>query len=498
MASFDTVAFKLHNLQLYGASSYNLIKGKRVTVGGMHYKDLTNKFEETKSDEFIKASLTSASYEINYQIHINQNFVWFEFSFPKWLYLHNVKEQPINEKDPSETLRETIYGFFLSEFKLEIDFNDLEILRFDICHNYVFDSMENKQLFKDCLPDIFANQFGKNKTITYSDNNTVMYKTQDYSFKIYDKGIEFLKHDYTKLQKHLTSQKELDMITSQANLTLRSELTFRKRKISYEFFNQINKTNQVGQTFKQHFRYMKLVYNDTRTILERIVNYLNNYMIFKISEKEINDFIISIYKKPNYLKYFDENISVFVNVCNKLKENKYKGREHKPFTVVDINQLLKRKYKSVLVDYNKTISPKNLFLGMSSLDKAYSKYYGVSKILIDKELMNHVFQKFITIFNSINDFSTGTATPMQVLKYIDPLLKKHNINTAPLKRYFALTKSYSEKELIRQKIVSKKTIYNMKKSLSEINILISKELPNKKYSLTSFDIPEKMSNIVFN
>src|SRR5688572_14594533 len=100
--SFDTIRFKLLNLSDYSDLAFNLVL----------------------------------------------NFVLFEFSIPKYIYGHNLLQYPLSDGNEHDDLKTFIERFFLHEFKAPVKFSDIEIQRLDICFNYEFQTIENKEQYK--------------------------------------------------------------------------------------------------------------------------------------------------------------------------------------------------------------------------------------------------------------------------------------------------------------------------------------------------------------
>lgn len=485
--SFDTIRFKLLNLSGYGEVAKNLINREKVTLGGMRYKMLTNSVRETKQDEYLKAKLTSASYEINFSIDITQNHVVFEFSMPKYIYGHNLEHYPPSRGNEHQDLEQFFFMFFKHEFKLSVRLEDIQIERLDICWNYSFESLENKEIFKKHVGDLMKSHFGEHAILSYSGNDTTMYKTQDYSFKIYDKGKEFLKHDYNKIHKE-KGRKPADELAEKASYIMRAELTFRKRKISYDFFQNLSRTTQVGTIFRGQFKEIKKHRDACLSLLEKLAKRLNNY-ITRRESLEVLTKQVMVLNDDKYHFYCQAPLETLIATAKRIKtENPSSFKE---YTSVDLNFLLKRNYLQNMARYNKIVAPKPIRMKLKGFDKAVAKSAGSSKIELDENLLTLMLEKFFGIYTAINNFQTTAVSPLLALHYYENDIKALGIQPAPLRKYFTTLKSMSHAEMLRKKIYSRSALHALQKKVVLINEVLSKKSNPK--SLTTVDIPEKMT-----
>lgn len=490
--TFDTIKYKLLNLNRYEDFALNLVRGSKVTVSGM-------KFVKTgflkKEKEFTKCTLTSSSYDINYEVHLTQNYMMMEFSIPKYLYGHNTEHFPKNhnEVELENELKMFLLRFFLVEFKGEIQLEDIEIMRVDLCFNYKFKSLENKEMFKALMPKLFNSVFSETKSITYGENESVMYKTQDYSFKIYDKGLEFFKHDYKKLLK-TKSRKEVDAIYYRSQFILRAELTFRKRKMSYDFFQNIKHTKQVSARFKLKFRTLKTTYNHSRGILIALCDRLNKYVMSDMTENELRiSFMKFSRKNKHFSAYVNDDFYMNpIDIATKIKDSTDDVVFQK-FTEIDINLILTKTALSQMAEYHEITSPKSMRLQLTNFERKYNILTRPEVIELDGQMMQLMVDKFRTIYEEINSFTSSKTTPLQVLNYIKEDLKDHKISVTGLKRYLKIRESEGKKKA--NKYFGSSTIGRYNNKINDINKMIAFKKPNSGYSLNNFDLPEKMNLI---
>lgn len=91
-----------------------------------------------------------------------------------------------------------------------------------------------------------------------------MYVTKNYSFKVYHKGTEFLKHDYKQLSKRNPLNLDLGKLQRQADCILRYEMTFRNKMFTYlTNHNYANSKSENYAVYSAHpvsrfYRHLKL------------------------------------------------------------------------------------------------------------------------------------------------------------------------------------------------------------------------------------------------
>lgn len=485
---FDTIRFKLKNLENYEGIAHALSSGSKITIGGMKYTKRESKFGEVKEDNVVIAKLSSASYDINYFIDMTSKSATFEFSVPKYIYGNNLSEFPNQRGNEYHDLLIFLIDFFNLEFKLPINLTDIEILRIDICYNYHFKTEENKNLYKNHLEYIFKSHFKEHSTISYSQHNTVMYKTQDYSFKIYDKGEEFLKHDFSKIMK-VKGREYATKLLIESRKIMRCEITYRKRKISYDFFSQLNRTNQVSLTFKQYFKVLKKDYNNCQSILDKLTLRTNNF-IFKDKPDLKTELLKVVNTKSNqYHKYSNVPLDLFIKTVETLKA-KY-GKETKPYTSADLfHTILKKEYKDRVGKYRTITAPKPILLDLSRVQKAWIKRSQPDIIQFDETLCRMLFEKFEKIVTDLHSFKASNLSPLMALHVYRNELENSGIRLSNIKKYLELSKKHPDKILQKKGIYDKYSLGRIKKKL----VLIDEIIKNKNPESTIFTIklPEKI------
>jgi len=280
----DTIVTRLHDLkkydplirrlQLKNNKGYTLETGKveadelrRLRNAGHKPKQIINIMKRNRTGRFIIKSQAlkqvnrSSHYEFTYFINETGDFIEFNFSVPKYLYGSNVLQfiehsrdvyyklwdngtfQVNMEKTPKYIMKFIGY-FFWSEFILDkIDFRDVEINRFDLCFNQIFQSEKDvKQAFELLKNRTKKGSRDEEGTKSVYDS-TIMFKTEGYSAKIYQKGPEYKKHELHEHQR-INEEKRFQYFDTEkfqalANRTLRFEITFRSSEINYQFKHHI-------------------------------------------------------------------------------------------------------------------------------------------------------------------------------------------------------------------------------------------------------------------
>jgi len=488
--SFDTVIFRIHDIKSFGEDWINFVKQKKVSVGGMRFFDLHNRYEETKETEIIKLELTSASYSIKYSINLQENYIHFDFSIPKYIYRHNLNSYPLDSKDLHGDLKNFILGFIMHEFKMEVQLKNIQIKRIDLCYNYEFESVKNKNLYKEILPTIFRSAFRENKILTYPNNDTVMYKTRDYSFKIYDKGVEFMKHDFKKLKGKIDA-KELKKLVEKSAKTLRCELTFRERKISYDYFSNIKKSEQVSPPFKRKFLILQRYFLDSQSLLGSLTLRFNNYLNDKITYEQLIAYCEKIEVTDKYKKLCNKKVSFVVPMAKKIKHNSYDDIFRTEYFDTDFNSLLRVDVRARLDKYSKLTAPKKLSLDLEPLIKKFNYNYGNTEILFDIPTMDILSDKFTGIIDTIFNFKKSKVSPLEVLNYNRVKLFPRFGSLGGLKKYLAFKLNFSDGQIVKKNFLTDRSVRRYKATIIEINEFLDLDKENV-YSLNSFDLPELM------
>lgn len=252
----DTVIIKLHDLNKFPHLLLNLNRKKSYGISGQtQYTPnpsmtpieviMTSKADgslmQVQKYDYV-TYLPSHSSKIVVYLNHTDNYARINVSLPKLVYGHNVRHlyNDIPLPNPSDAYQSGWNGFI---YGIEVLFSQLlesappwsqiEIERIDLCMNWLaLDMQHSKHVLQSFMMNRRAYQ-RVNAPVYAQYQTTVFHKTDRYSFKVYHKGSEFLKHDFNKMYKQNkdVANKVLDI----AQKTLRFEVSFRKPFISYIF-----------------------------------------------------------------------------------------------------------------------------------------------------------------------------------------------------------------------------------------------------------------------
>lgn len=206
--------------------------------------------------------LPSSHYQVACFIDPEKEEVRFNFSIPKYLHGTNVLQfilSPYHNKFRFAQasswefqiaaiyphLKRFIDAFFDENFISveKIDFTRVRINRIDLCFNQIFDSKREKDAYLSMQRMKKKKHFHEGSGKMMYDG-TVMFKTESYSAKIYDKEKEFRKKDLKKLRDVFEHDKILS-VALLASRTLRYEITFRSRKINELYSKHVFRKNSA-------------------------------------------------------------------------------------------------------------------------------------------------------------------------------------------------------------------------------------------------------------
>lgn len=251
----DTIIIKLHHVSKYPATKTKFeAHTKRTTtthetaetevgvrnnakVRSIMFHDSDTIIPLTKRTSF---NIPSSNYLLSYFYKIQEDTLEFNFSVPKFMYGTNVLQYvPYFEQSSKEVFRflsRFIDEFCLKVFPDKIDLEDLELCRIDLCYNQFFPSKVDALRYLSAQEEIMNKyaRSSKNRGKNYK-NESIVYVTDRYSFKIYHKGTEFAKNDKKQLAKKNPKGYNINDLQHQADRILRYEITFRRSMISYLF-----------------------------------------------------------------------------------------------------------------------------------------------------------------------------------------------------------------------------------------------------------------------
>lgn len=323
----DTIHLRVQNLRSYSFLWANLLSSQKRknshTIAyineetGEYIKDTpvykSIFFHDT--DNFLPVvtrdcfRVGSHHYSVSVKANFEENYADFNLSIPKLIFGTNLMQfvplgSPMDVSSIYRKLLSFIPDFFLKYFSESVNLLDIDVERIDLCFNQYFNNITDlKNTIKSQQQS--AHKYArssKNKGRNYADE-TMMYNTADYSFKIYHKGPEFAKHDYKELQKNNSNNFSLGTLQRDADLCLRYEATFRKsffRNIYKQKFFPIDSKlySKSSQYFTNH--YHEFLYNFNK-IYEKNLFAKKGFDKFKI----LNDLFIFGSKRFALLSIFD-------------------------------------------------------------------------------------------------------------------------------------------------------------------------------------------------
>jgi hypothetical protein len=219
-------------------------------------------------EEKYRAHLPSYHYELAYCIDFSRDFIEFNFSIPKYLYLTNIFQfvphfwdkhysPSINQTIQSmvrptyEQLRNFISWFFDVTFNGHVDKFCIEIARIDLCFNKIFNSKDEALLYINDLKRMRKKYLKESKSPS-SFQTGIHFVHKDYTFKIYHKGLEFQVHDKCKLKKRLSPDK-LERLQQFSDRMVRYELECRPGIMNTVFKRKIFRSD--SKTWKRAYRH---------------------------------------------------------------------------------------------------------------------------------------------------------------------------------------------------------------------------------------------------
>lgn len=459
----DTINFRLHDLDKYMDQFESILRGKNMSVGIRSYCSVDFGAREV---EFSRHKFTSGDYQILFQINYTQKYVQFELSIPKFLFGHNFKHFPHEMESVQNSthvytqLIEFLSFFFLQEFFVKLDFQDLELMRIDFCINYQFESTVNFNAYLSALPDIISRQFGKGSKIVKHETG-VSYSVLDWSFKFYDKLVEY--NNNKKKLKRLNFEN--------FGNTLRFEITLRK-----------NKLNDLYHTLpydpKQAFRYnkrrleLKKVYNDVNSLLARFATIYNSHTMDTdlLNSKLLKLCGLALFKK--YSKIDFESLFDYYN------HNDFIGNVVKSPT--DFGFFIRKTANDDYKEYLKLISPKPLFFQLSNFERVMQRTTSeVQKLEISQDLFSTWFLFFTNFLHSLIRINVSEHSSLKILYY----KKTEILKFISIRKYNNLNKYFS---VMKTGDVTKTYA---RSSLSDINRTLL-DLESCGISLNNFSLKE--------
>lgn len=333
LSGFELYEIDLNDFRNIGEGSPRVAKAVNVNSGEI--KDVRTDMPVEQEKRFYKVP-SSWSYDIVIEYRSDTN-VRLSLSIPKYLYGHNIIEWP--DCKPSEFLSKLdnfFHKFFRKHFNEEFFGMEPTYLRVDFGKNYHFSSYQRKL-------EWFANaqtQYRFTATNVYKDSaetatGTIEFKKDSWYMKIYDKGLEFEKHDLKRLRKmygydekidreKLQIDKRFEYLRKFAQNCVRIEYECRGQHLTELWLKTIEyqdvdsgtkkkikaatKSFNVTHNIIQQFREMYSEYWDTESFYGKAEKFIKNHLEFAINPISLNllrkSSLISCFSHLSYNQYY--------------------------------------------------------------------------------------------------------------------------------------------------------------------------------------------------
>ncbi len=517
----DSIHLRVHNLSRYKAFLNYLLANSKQDMSQSSITLPENKNARTiwvgmaeyhhrgKSLIFTKGGkLTSSHYSLAWNLPLGGDlgYVDFNFSIPKLLYGTNVIQfvqhkneckkglmnytydnYLANEERTYKRLRHFIKVFFDKYFwngSQTISPYDIEIRRFDISWNQIFNSK------KDALDYLNYQKNIKKKHLRYTSKNrqtytsSIFYHTRDYGCKIYHKGSEYESSDGEK-KKHIKANERIknpdykgrkvlfnvQQIQNFADRILRYEITFRNAYMSKIFWNSVFRRN--NEAWKARMRKFK--------------------EFRKISDAAFG-LTSSGKKSPFMYKVYMGNVFK-TNLEDKKNIERYQYR----FKCVDLSVGLSKRDRNFFIWWNKQ-KQKRVGFFIKVDEETTRKVVGEAKLVdlgdgIERDLPREVrfspylLKRCFKIFDDFRDhfevkqrtYLTNSAQRIEEynesVKNFNESLgssiqepKKQTIRVGNIKPILALLQQYSLEDLVENKMIARNTAWRYRKKFKQLEI----------------------------
>lgn len=202
------------------------------TLDGQKIKEL--KFDISQIDFFTtikrteRVKLPSSDTNINVLYHFDEKFLEIELSLPKLMYYTNAV-MLYDFKKALGFLKQILEKQFQKEF-VAIDWWCVK--RVDVCHNWLFDSREDVNVYLNLFGMLIDNAYMRSNKIEKYKNGSWATQSSYVRRKMYHKGDEFEVNDLGKLKKLVDRKKiteeQLQKIHNLASRELRFEVELKE------------------------------------------------------------------------------------------------------------------------------------------------------------------------------------------------------------------------------------------------------------------------------
>jgi hypothetical protein len=439
------------------------------------------------SYKFIHSYKPSFLYEMNIRLN-SDGRVYFSYSVPKFIYGHNLNHFPYDQKNTSDALRQLIDHIrFVCKKIINVDVYskdaDLIISRIDLCRNFKF-TKENFDTINFLLSDIAKHR----KKITRYNDETYMYKTNDWSVKIYNKSVEFEKHDFSKIQANYLSRYKvnqsilLDNLLSFSKNIWRLEVTLRNAEINKLFWKTLHRHNDISYSVR--FKYIKNIKN--YKVFESIDKIVSSFLSKEDDDSRFFCYSKLVQKYSDYLSFDSLDSDTFYYIYKKI--NSLRSSK---------NSVITRYIVSPEVYDSYSIIKKQVFRIRPCKVLSDPHRFVFDSIKINHHLLDLAIEKFNIFTHIVNSYYKKNSDRKLSYymnlrkKWLTAKLKEQGIQFAALYKYVSLKERHG---LNIKKFYSKSAISKNNVKVNQVVFLLGKNLSFDKIITQKFDFNEKYIN----
>lgn len=550
MASIDTNVIHVHNINKYEKLIENLrIAGKQegfvqrvwlpheieVEQYGSMLKIVEHLYQDSSKRTIrIKDSieLPSSHYTLSWMADFNKERIIFNFSVPKLVYGHNIAQFVAHQQEfkywtdfqSQSTWKTNIYQsfdrymYFLERFRQlflgwveddwegkpvwkMVELQDIEINRLDLCFNQIFETKQEAMEYLELQKKIKKRGIRENTESKHDWRTSIWIRTDRYSAKIYHKGSEYRKNDMKEhiaknggYKKNLGGSSkqffDLELLTDVADRTLRYEITFRGKYMSY-LHKQYFFRSKCG-----FWQKLKIIHDNYKAKLLIIQRAKEQKKLWKIKKVDPLDDAAVLKRKKKLEEYNRKihNALKYVEGWTKI-EHKEKGVNY--FTLYESNKMLAKIYMSgtnkitrfflKVSDYdvqehkltaNLSYSEtgimhlttnyrfnKQLFLKMASVFKAFFDEFQV----FQRDELDTVVQKVHEYNRDVEYYNERNSE--EIKRKI--VARRSKITVSSVKKNYILMKDNTLHYLVKNGFLTERQYYNVRAQFKKLGISLN-------------------------
>lgn len=455
----DTIHFRIHNLNKNATIKHQLsttgktgqttaeisrstletLQGDTIRVNLFH--DTDNILPFVRRDSF---NIPSSHYSVSYVLNEITDRIDFNVSIPKFEWGTNILQYIPYYDQSAAAIFNLIHTFFSKFFRYlnsSPPYEDIEIVRLDLCYNQFFVDKKQALTYLDSQKQLAVKYARSSKNNYRTYETSLFYHTRRYSFKIYHKGTEFEQNDRKEMLKknqdtihflNLTEQQKRDINRKQykivsinklqyeADRILRYEMTFRGSYMNYLLKQFI--FSKDGDN--------KSIYSN---VFDRMVRYDNRVgakAIDYFKDNSLKFYLATEWDRPNkdlnvYLKYLKGtfNFHLFQMMYDRFWQKVKDYQLNIPMSPYDV--------LAKINEHNKTVELKNQFASKSNqrqqkeanrllISAMLSQYMDIENL--KKYLPKSTFFRLKSELNKLginmyNNNHTIPAPPVDYLEY---------------------------------------------------------------------------------